>query len=541
MNHVDEVSCLLYLDGQLERSRALELSSHVEGCPQCRVLLQALERESKFLAQSLTEADEAIPARLASAPTRKEKPWAWAVSFGLGSAALYALWTGVIEPVVNQFSQVGLGERNIFMVMIFEGALWKGWGDMRNVIQGLAMAALGFLALYLLRRTWRRGATLALVIASLFAALALPAPAGAAEIVHNKQNYTLNAGQTVENDLIVMARTGRIDGNVSGDLIFFGQNLTVNGRVSGDVIAFAQLIRINGSVQGDVRSFSNTLSLTGIVGKNITAFNENFDFDAKSEANGVMIFSAEANLNGRVRRDLMAFVRNLVLNGFIGGSTRVRSEHLTISASAQLDGKASYRGPNQPEVSPQAKLASPLEIEIVKHRPAYYSARFYIHQALRWGAGFVLGLILIGLLPTFFAETMNSTRKFGLSLGIGALSGLAWAILIVTSCALLFIGVWGGLATLIAFFPIAYLGHIFVGAWVGELLMGRAAGTQGEIARMAVGLLATRVLGMIPYVGGLVWLVVFLAGAGAILHAIYSRNRPSAAPSAPVPAVPVVA
>ena len=539
MSHVDEVSCLLYLDGQLERSRALELSSHVEGCDPCRALLRALELESKFLAQSLTEADEAIPARLQSAPTRKDKPWTWLVSFGLASAALYALWTGVIEPVVNQFAQVGLGERNIFMVMIFQGALWKGWGDMQNVIQGLAMAALGFLALYLLRRTWRRGATLAVIVATLFAALALPAPAGAAEYVHNKQSYTLNAGQTVENDLIVMARTGRIDGNVSGDLIFFGQNLTINGTVSGDVIAFAQLIRINGSVQGDVRSFSNTLSLTGVVGKNVTAFNENFDFDAKSEASGVIIFSAEANLNGRVRRDLMAFGRNLVLNGFIGGGVRTRSEHLTITSTAQIDGKAYYRGPNQPEVSPQAKLASPLDIVIEKHRPAYYSARFYIHQALRWGAGFVLGLILIGILPGFFERTMNSTRQFPLSLGIGALSCLAWAVLVVISFLLLFIGVWGGLATLIAFLPIAYLGHIFVGAWVGEKLMGPITGTQGAIARMAVGLLVIRILGMLPYVGGWIWLVVFLAGAGAILHAIYQRNRASAASSAP--AVPVVA
>jgi len=529
MNHFDEVTCLLYIDGQLERSRALELSSHAEACAECRALLRALDRESKFLAQSLTEADESVPARLTAPPGREATRWAWIVSFGLAAAALYALWTGVIEPFYNQFDQVGLGERNIFMVMIFEGALWKGWGEMQNVIQGLAMAALGVLAIYLLRRTWRRGATLAVVVSALFASLALPAPAGAAEIIHNKRNYTLSAGETINNDLVVMARTARIDGNVSGDLIFCGQSLTINGTVSGDVISFSESVRINGPVQGNVRSFSKMLSLSDTVAKNVTAFTQILEFDSKSEATGMMIFVAEANLSGRIRRDLMAFSKNVLLNGFIGGSALVRAEHLTIADTAQIDGKASYRGPHQPEVSPQAKLASPLEINIVKKRPNYYSARFYIHQALRWGAGFVLGLILIGLLPGFFTNAMHSTRNFGLSLGIGALSGLAWAILLVISCALLFIGVLGGLATTLVFLPIAYLGHIFVGAWVGELLMGRAASTQGAIARLAVGLLAIRVLGMVPYVGGLVWLVVFLAGAGAILHAIYTRNRALAA------------
>ena len=525
MNHFDEVTCLLYIDGQLERSRALELSSHAEACADCRALLRALERESKFLAQSLTEADESVPARLAAPPSREATRWAWTVSFGLAAAALYALWTGVIEPFYNQFDQVGLGERNIFMVMIFEGALWKGWGNMSNMIQGLALAGLGVLAIYLLRRTWRRGATLAVVVSALFASLALPAPAGAAEIIHNKRNYTLSAGETINNDLVVMARTARIDGNVSGDLIFFGQSLTTTGTISGDVIAFAQFVRVNGPVQGNIRCFSNTLSLTGVVAKNVTAFVENLDFDSKSEVTGMMIFVGEANLNGRIRRDLMAFSKNVLLNGFIGGSALVRAEHLTIASTTQIDGKASYRGPHQPEVSPQAKLASPLKINIVKKRPNYYSARFYIHQALRWGAGFVLGLILIGLLPGFFTNAMHSTRNFGLSLGIGALSCLAWGVLSIVGFALLFIGVWGGLATTLVFLPIAYLGHIFVGAWVGERFMGQTTGTQGVIARMAVGLLVIRIVGMIPYVGPWIWLLVFLAGAGAIIHSIYTRNR----------------
>src|SRR5207245_1214623 len=64
MSHFDEMTCLLYLEGQLERPRALELVAHAEGCAECRALLRALERESRLLAHALVEEDETVPARL---------------------------------------------------------------------------------------------------------------------------------------------------------------------------------------------------------------------------------------------------------------------------------------------------------------------------------------------------------------------------------------------------------------------------------------------------------------------------------------------
>lgn len=43
MNHFDEMVCLLYLEGQLEPSRAREVAAHAGECAQCRTLLHALD------------------------------------------------------------------------------------------------------------------------------------------------------------------------------------------------------------------------------------------------------------------------------------------------------------------------------------------------------------------------------------------------------------------------------------------------------------------------------------------------------------------
>src|SRR5207245_8888502 len=55
MSHFDEMTCLLYLEGQLERPRALELVAHAEGWAECRAVLRALERESRLLAHALVD------------------------------------------------------------------------------------------------------------------------------------------------------------------------------------------------------------------------------------------------------------------------------------------------------------------------------------------------------------------------------------------------------------------------------------------------------------------------------------------------------
>jgi hypothetical protein len=51
-----------------------------------------------------------------------------------------------------------------------------------------------------------------------------------------------------------------------------------------------------------------------------------------------------------------------------------------------------------------------------------------------------------------------------------------------------------------------------------------------------VGLLIIRVAGLIPFLGGLVWLAVFLWGTGAVLLGFYRMSRAESAPSAPLPA-----
>src|SRR5882757_5744881 len=93
--HLDEMTLLLYVEGQLDRKRAQEVSAHTQDCATCRTLLRALERESRLLTRAMLEEDEPLPARLAQFQerARRSMQWIWGLVFGLAATGVYALYT----------------------------------------------------------------------------------------------------------------------------------------------------------------------------------------------------------------------------------------------------------------------------------------------------------------------------------------------------------------------------------------------------------------------------------------------------------------
>ena len=111
VKHLDEMTCLLYLERQLDRARGLEVSAHTQECERCRTLLRALERESRLLTRAMLEDTEPLPSRLAQFQERAKRSiqWIWGLAFGLAATGVYALYTGYVQPWQKQLEQAGFG------------------------------------------------------------------------------------------------------------------------------------------------------------------------------------------------------------------------------------------------------------------------------------------------------------------------------------------------------------------------------------------------------------------------------------------------
>jgi cytoskeletal protein CcmA (bactofilin family) len=528
-DHFDEMTGLLYLEGQLDPGRAADVSAHLASCASCRALLRALETEGVWLREALAAHEESIPARVAEAPGRRTVQWGWITALGLSAGGAYTLWSGFIEPWLAQAQQAGFTQGSLLTMLFFTGAFSKGWDAMRSLMEFLAVATLGTVAIWLLRKHWKRFTTVGAVMGALVCALALPPSAGAAEVKRGDPNFTLPAGQEVKNDLIVWAVRTRIDGDVDGDLIVWSQSVIVNGHVKGDILGFTQSLTVNGPVDGNVRALAGSTSLNGSVGKNVMLFSEQVDLDEKAKVGGTMaLFSSNADLDGHLEGDLLALSAMLNINGPLDSDARIRADRLTIGPGAQIKGRTKYEGRHQPEISPSAKLGSPIEITIPKRGPDYSRPAYYWHQTLIWGASFLFGLALLLAAPGFFADVVQASKRIGPALGFGVLFLIATPIAAIFACVTI-VGLGLGIAALLSYAIAVYSGQVYVGAWLGEKLLGAEVGVGAAIGRLALGLAVLRVLRMLPYAGPLIALVVVVWGLGALALAFYKRTRvPSA-------------
>ena len=535
MQHLDEMTCLLYIERQLDRARAQEVSAHTQDCAACRTLLRALERESRLLTRAMLEEEEALPARLAQFQerTRRSMQWIWTVAFGLAATGVYALYTGYIEPWQTQLEQAGFGGSNLLSLLIFQGAFWKGWQSMITLLEVLALVTVAGFAVAFLRKRVRRGSALALMLAGFCAALLLQPASVMASETRKGESVGVSKDETIKGDIFLFGDRVRIDGTVDGDVFLFAHNANVNGHVKGDVIAFAQILEVNGDVDGNIRAFTNTLNIRGTVGKNVLTFDDLMNLESAGKVGGSLtIFVENLNLEGSLSRDILIFAKHFTLSGKVGGGIRMKGDEFTINSSAEVDGPIRFEGNHEAEVATGAKLASPVEFHKLEHKPQYLEGHYYVWRVI-WTAAFVLfGVVLVSLMPKFAEETIAAAEKYGASIGLGVLVFFGVPVAAIIAC-ITVVGIPLGILACAFWFLMLCTAEIVVGTVVGNWILGKAHDTAGLIGRMALGFVLVRliytgleqthVLGLLGALGIWMW------GMGAISLALYRKLQPTIA------------
>jgi cytoskeletal protein CcmA (bactofilin family) len=528
MDHLDEITCLMYAERQLDRERAQAVSAHAQECSACRALMRSLERESRLLTRALLEEDEPLPARLTQFPghARHSFQWIWGLIFGLAATGLYALYTGFIEPWMGRLEQAGLGGTSLLSVLIEQGAFWKGWESVVTLLEGLGLFVVaGFSLVIFRRRIGRRGSALALVLTGFCAALAVPSPASAIELRH-QDRVTIGPDEVIHSDLYVASGRVRVEGTIDGDLIAAGGEIEIPGHVTGDVISTSGVLQISGQVDGSVRSYAGNMTISGKIGRNVVIAGGDVNVEHEAMVQGsVTTFGGHLAIDGHVARDILAMGGEASIGGAVGGSLKIRCDELRINSSAAIKGPIDFIGEHPPEVASGAQLASPVQYEKVKHGEDYHSAKFYIWRVI-WAAAYILfGLALFKVMPDFSLECVAAAERYGPALGLGVLAGAGLFVGGVIACATV-VGLFIGISTLFLWLASLYFAQVVAAAMVGQWLMGRTRESWPLIGRMTVGLIIIRLLYAIPAVGGWIKLAVIIWGVGAIALAVYNRLQP---------------
>ncbi len=345
---------------------------------------------------------------------------------------------------------------------------------------------------------------------------------------------------SVGSDRFAAGRAVSLGGNVAGDAFAVGGRVTVDGVVAGDAFLAGGHLEGRGPVGKGLYAAGASVVASDSVTHNARLVGGSVEVTPRAHVGGGLSMAGRTlSFAGTTDGYLQMAGRDVTVNGSVGGDAEISATRIEIGPGAHIAGKLRYRSDREPVVAAGAAIGGGLE-----RLPGSLHAwtwRNGAHQALRgvsrgiWFSGsFVLGALLLLLVPGFFAATSRqAAAEWPLCLGVG----IAVLIAVPVAAALLIITLIGiplGLLAIALYAVVLLLGHIVAAVAVGDYALGRwAPARAGALGWRVLGflgaLVAIALLRHVPLVGGLAALLVFLAGVGALsLRAL----RPQAAGAA---------
>ena len=272
--------------------------------------------------------------------------------------------------------------------------------------------------------------------------------------------------------------------------------------------------------------------------RNITAAGEIVRLASGASLGGSFTACArEAILDAPVPRDIIVAAQTTEIHARVEGSALMAGERLTIGADGGIGGDATFHGQDEPDVHPDADLASPIEFEQAEEEHehpvvSWATAFFYF-----WTAAFIFGAVLMLITPEATEEIVT---KHVPDLGKSFVTSVVSAIVLLASGFLVTITIVGaplGMTTLFVFGVGLYVAQVYVAAYIGREILGTPTSASAGLVRLALGLFLIHVAKSIPFVSFVATVLVALWGFGAM--SVYVQGRfQKTVPPVPAPEVP---
>jgi hypothetical protein len=425
-----------------------------------------------------------------------------------------------------------------------------------------------------------------LAVPLLLLVLLLASGTAAAEVVINEDinkaagNLEIPVGTIVNGDVTLnlgeLTVNGMINGNVSSNM---GQ-VTVNGDVNGNVEANMGQVLINGNVAGDVQARMGEVIVDGSVGGNLSADLGTLRVGG-SVGGDVGSGFGELLINGAVAGDVTSRGGKVTINGIVEGDVILDQGVVELGPQAVVTGRVyvargtvNTTGTTITGSIEIGEEVSGSELDSRETGNGYYfegvdrnfgeriaeriidsvnnvfrGTRFMPHmgRARDWpffpfpASGFygnaargVINMLIMfalaALTHTLFPRQVKAagsavTTKTGPVIGWGILAAVL-AVPLMILLAITIIGIPLIIVVIIALAAATILGYTGIASLVGNKVIGSSQQRQAnQLGAIALGVLLIGLIGMIPLLGGLVSLAVYILAVGAALATRFGAVR----------------
>ncbi len=325
----------------------------------------------------------------------------------------------------------------------------------------------------------------------------------------------------------------RIKASSDDDIFAAGGSIQVDTTTADHLLLAGGEINIKNVRVDDVIAAGGDLNLrSGLATDDVLVTGGTVTLHPKFQIAGSAVLSGgEVTINSPIQKELRVAASRIFLNSVVDGNVKLMGDVIELGPKARLGGNLQYRSDNI-QISPSAVITGtksilPAEEHDDFERWGKGSAAFFAGFAIAAVLGITLLVVVIALiLPGLMNKaSLLIKQKPLLSLGVGFLA----TFVLPFALFMLFATIVGAplailiAAMLFAFTPVGVAASAYFIGMQGRQIIKKPADDApppamgARLIWSAFAIVLILLLGIIPIVGGLIWLLILMFGMGAIL------------------------
>ena len=332
---------------------------------------------------------------------------------------------------------------------------------------------------------------------------------------------TVTQAETLKNAYLA-GNSVNFSGKATQDLFAAGNTISIGGSVGASLMAAGNTITLSAPVGNSARIAGNNLVIQSSVGSDLMAAGNAIALGPNAQVSDDLIAAGNVlDLAGNVNGNALLAGSQININGQIKGDVTIKgSGKVVIGDNAVIGGNLNYEAAEPATIAAGAKIAGTTNFKKVARQTG--SKNMMTGKLVGLVTFFSLGALIATFLTLWLLTYIfpKLTRRYleaamakpAESIGMGfvylVVVPVAAIILLVTLIGIpLSILVFGTYGVAVA------IAKLFVPVFVGSLLFkwfGKSKEYRIDWLTILIGIVATAIIGAIPFIGGLALLLVFL-------------------------------
>lgn len=349
--------------------------------------------------------------------------------------------------------------------------------------------------------------------------------------IHFGDYFLKSAEQAPDDVYAVLGRTATFVGSITGDAIAISRTIFSQSEISGDALFIGEDVSVLGKVLDDARLLGGrVITIDGTVLDDVVAIGSKVVVSPTGRIEGSLYaIGGEVEIHGTVLGDAKVHSARFLLTGAVEGILELWGK-ATFMESSRIGGDFIAHSTGKAEPPLNVVITGKTILDEAKRGSMEFSPRaffggfFSLKTLMMLALGFMLFFlarerteeVLLETLPHFAARILRGlliliVMPLAIILLIPTIVGIPIALLLLALLLLLFL-----LSSACA--------GILIGVWSEQLFFKRSAFPL-SYRPVLFGIVFLSILSLIPFVGLLVYGILFLAVAGSIGTLFYREVR----------------